>query len=129
MSTQVVVTLADETYRRVEQLARLTGQDIAELLAATIDTSLPDLSTEFMAAKPVSDLSDSEVLALSESWMESAQSERFSALLYKQQAGTLEQSERSELMTLLQVYQEGLLRKAMGLNEAVRRGLRKPLEP
>jgi hypothetical protein len=37
--------------------------------------------------------------------------------------------ERSEMLALMQVYAEGLLRKAQALREAVRRGLREPLEP
>jgi hypothetical protein len=48
--------------------------------------------------------------------------------LDKQQAGKLTNDERPELLALMQVYQEGLLRKAQALNEAVQRGLRKPLE-
>ncbi len=52
---------------------------------------------------------------------------RLSDLLYKQQAGQLEPKEREELSQLMQLYQEGLLRKAQALSEAVKRGLRKPL--
>ncbi|WP_277932970.1 hypothetical protein [Nostoc sp. FACHB-892] len=36
-------------------------------------------------------------------------------------------SDRSDLQTLMQVYQEGLLRKATALSEAVKRGLIEPL--
>ena len=43
--------------------------------------------------------------------------------------GKLSDTERPELLALMQVYQEGLLRKAQALNESVKRGLRKPLEP
>jgi hypothetical protein len=41
----------------------------------------------------------------------------------------LSDTERGELLTLMQVYQEGLLRKAQALHEAVRRGLREPPAP
>jgi hypothetical protein len=37
-------------------------------------------------------------------------------------------TEHSELTIHLQVYEEGLLRKAQALHEAVRRGLREPLK-
>jgi hypothetical protein len=57
------------------------------------------------------------------------QDQRLSSLLDKQQAGTLIEIEGSELLALMQVYQESLLRKAQALNEAVQRGLLKPLEP
>lgn len=56
--------------------------------------------------------------------MNSIQDRRLSLLLNKQQAGKLIEAERVELSALMQVYQEGLLRKAQALSEAVRRGLR-----
>jgi hypothetical protein len=129
MSTQVTLTLPDETYRRAEHLARLTGRSIADVLADTLDISLQPLSLEAVTKKPVYELSDAEVLVLADSQMAAVQSTRFSELLDKQQAGKLSDTERPELLALMQVYQEGLLRKAQALNEAVKRGLRKPLEP
>jgi predicted DNA-binding protein len=129
MSTQVTLTLPDETYRRAKHLAQLTGRTIADVLADTIDISLQPLGAEYIVGKAVSELSNIELLALADSQMESAQDDRLSELLHKQQAGQLLSTERSELLALMQIYQEGLLRKAKALNEAVRRGLRKPLEP
>ncbi len=129
MSTQVTVTLPDETYRRAVHLAQLTGRDIADVLADTIDISLQPLGSNLITGKPVAELSDAEVLAAADSQMEPSQDRRFSELLDRQQAGKLTSDERPELMALMQVYQEGLLRKAQALNEAVQRGLRKPLEP
>jgi len=52
-----------------------------------------------------------------------------STLLDRQQAGTITEPERAELAALFQLYQEGLLRKAHALAEAMRRGLRDPLNP
>jgi hypothetical protein len=129
MSTQVTVTLSNEGYRRAERLAQIMGRDIADVLADTIDLSLPPLSPPSEEVKPVSRLSDGEVLALTELQMDPIQDRRLSRLLDRQQAGVLSDAERSELLALLQVYQEGLLRKAQALHEAVRRGLREPLEP
>ena len=77
----------------------------------------------------MSALPDEEVLALTALQMKPAQDRRLSLLLGRQQAGSLTKVERFELFTLMQVYQEGLLRKAQALREAVRRGLREPLEP
>jgi hypothetical protein len=54
---------------------------------------------------------------------------RLGELLDRQQAGLLPGAEPAELAALLQVYQRGLLRKAQALREAVRRGLRAPLQP
>ena len=50
------------------------------------------------------------------------QDDRLSLLLYKQQAETLGIEERSELSALMEIYKEGLLRKAQALKEAVKRG-------
>lgn len=129
MARRVVVTLPDDVYRRVERLAQLTNREVADLVADTIALSLPplDLSTGLVPA--VMSLSDEAVLALTELQMLPAQDRRLSALLQKQQAQELSVPEQAELLALMQVYQEGLLRKAQALREAVRRGIRTPLEP
>jgi hypothetical protein len=129
MSTQVLVTLPDETYRRADHLARLAGRTTPDLLADTIVLSLPSLSPHPKTHRPASALPDEEVLALTALQLKPAQDQRLSLLLGRQQAGLLTEAERLELLTLMQVYQEGLLRKAQALHEAVRRGLREPLEP
>ena len=59
--------------------------------------------------------------------MEPSDDLRLSELLYRQQAELLSEPEHVELARLMEVYQEGLLLKAEGLAEAVRRGLRLPL--
>jgi hypothetical protein len=59
--------------------------------------------------------------------MEPEQDARLSDLLDRQQSGILTETERKELQTLMQIYQEGLLRKATALSEAVKRGLMEPL--
>src|SRR5205085_5175091 len=64
MSTQVTVTLPDDTYRRAEYLARLTGRDIADVLAETIYLSLQPLGVRHAADQPVAELSDADVLAV-----------------------------------------------------------------
>ncbi len=127
MGTQVTVTLPDEVYRRAERLAQLSHRDIAEVLTDMITLSLPVLHPQPDVPAPVETLSDAEVLALSQFQMEPAQDGRLSELLDRQQAGMVTEAERSELAALLQAYQEGLLRKAQALQEAVHRGLREPL--
>jgi hypothetical protein len=59
--------------------------------------------------------------------MEPAQDLQLSELLDRQQAGILTDIDRSELQVLMQIYQEGLFRKATALSEAVKRKLIKPL--
>jgi len=84
MSTQVTLTLPDETYRRALHLARLTGRDVAEVLADTIDISLQPLGVELVTKQSVAELSDPELLAVADSQMKPVQERRFSELLDKQ---------------------------------------------
>ena len=86
-----------------------------------------DLSEAATTLTPISLLSDADVLALTELQMEPAQDLQLSTLLDRQQAGLLTDIDRSELQLLMQTYQEGLLRKATALSEAVKRKLIKPL--
>lgn len=129
MATRVVVTLQDDVYRRVERLARLTSRDVADLLADTITLVLPPLDVSAELGPAITSLSDEEVVQLTDLQMRPEQDRRLSALLQKQQAQALSAPEQAELVALMQVYQEGVLRKAQALHEAVRRGLRAPLEP
>jgi hypothetical protein len=128
MSTQVIVTLPDEVYQRAERLAQLTSRNVADILADTIVLSLPPLNLPAKIHKPITDLSDEDVLTLAELQMHPDQDRKLSLLLDQQQAGGLPDAERVELLALMQLYQEGLLRKAQALHEAVKRGLREPLE-
>jgi hypothetical protein len=129
MSTQVVVTLPDDLYHRAERLAQLTSREVAEVLVDTLALSLTSLSSQPATVTPITELTDEEVLSQAELQMAPNQDRRLSALLHRQQAGKLSDTERAEMLALMQVYLEGLLRKAQALCEAVRRGLREPLEP
>lgn len=127
MSTQVTITLPDEIYQRAELFARLANRDVASILADTIQLSIPLVRPNILDLEPISDLSDEQVFALTELQMEPDQDARLSELLDRQQAGLLAEEERLGLQALMQIYQEGLLRKATALSEAVKRGLMEPL--
>jgi hypothetical protein len=143
MSTQITITLTDDVYQKADspeerlrqRFARLANRDIASILADTIQNSIPNISEVATTLQPISLLSDADVLALTELQMEPAQDLQLSELLDRQQAGLLTDIEspeerlrqRSELQILMQTYQEGLLRKATALSEAVKRKLIKPL--
>jgi hypothetical protein len=127
MSTEITITLPDEVYQRAERFARLANRDIASVLADTIQLSIPSVRADIVDLEPISALSDEQVLLLTELQMEPAQDARLSELLDRQQAVSLAGEERSELQTLMQIYQEGLLRKATSLSETVKRGLVEPL--
>jgi hypothetical protein len=127
MSTQITITLTDDVYQKADRFARLANRDIASVLADTIQSSIPNISEAATTLEPISLLSDADVLALTELQMEPAQDLQLGELLDRQQAGILTDIDRSELQVLMQIYQEGLLRKATALSEAVKRKLIKPL--
>jgi hypothetical protein len=83
MATQVVVTLQDEVYRRVERLAQLPSCDVAELLADTMTLSLPALDASMESGQAVTVLSDEEVLALTALQMPPAQDRRLSTVMVR----------------------------------------------
>jgi hypothetical protein len=82
-----------------------------------IALSLTSLSAQPASMTAVTELTDDEVLTQAGLQMTPGQDRQLSNV------------ERSEMMALMQVYLEALLRKAQALHEAVRRGLREPLEP
>jgi hypothetical protein len=127
MSIPVTINLPDDVYHRAERFAHLANRDLSSILADTLIHSLPPISTENDKIPPISELSDQQVMALTQLEMEPAQDGRLSDLLDKQQAGTLSSAEPQELSSLMQIYREGLLRKATALAEAVKRGLMEPL--
>lgn len=129
MSKQVSLSVPDEVMRRAEVLAGHSGRAVAEVLADAIEASLDPLGLSSEGAGALADLSDRQVTEFADGHMAPAEDRRLSELLARRQAGGLSAAEREELARLMQIYQQGLLRKAEGLREAVRRGLRPPPSP
>jgi len=127
--SEITLHLPDDVMRSAEQWANRAGRPVADLLAEAIKHSLPALDTPWDKEPPLAQWSDSEVLAAADSMMASEDDERLSELLDRQQAATLTMPEQAELAALMHLCQAGLLRKARALAEAVRRGLREPLQP
>lgn len=127
MTTEVVVTLPDTVYQRAVRWAQLTDQDVAIVLSETLARSLPSLQVTTEPFVPVANLDDAAVLELASMELPPEQDEMLSSFLERQQAGDLTEQESRLLTSLMQVYQEELLRKAQALAEAVRRGLQAPL--
>ena len=123
MATQVMITLSDEVYQQALRVAQLLDRDIESVLSDTLQSSIPEIQLFNLDGLPVSVLSDEQVLEITELQMEPEQDARLSVLLDRQQEGLLGGEERSELEALMQVYREGLLRKALALSEAVKRQL------
>jgi hypothetical protein len=136
MSTPVTINLSDEVYRRAEKFALLANRDLSSILADILAHNLSPInlgdnklrSFNLDKPEPIADLSDAQVMMLTELEMEPLQDAKLSELLDKQQSGTLAPEEPQELEYLMQIYREGLLRKATALAEAVKRGLMEPLD-
>jgi hypothetical protein len=129
MNTQVTLTLSDELYEHARRWATITQRDLSETLTDALTIVLTPVYTTPRLERPVSSLSNEDVFALSKAQMRPAQGRRLSKLLEKQREGTLTESERPELLALMHVYERLWVRQSEALAEAVRRGLRKPLEP
>ena len=126
MNTRVEVDLPEEVYRCAERLAQSSHRPIAEILVEPLTLSLPSLETLAAATDSVTNLADDALLQMTELQLPPDQDRQLSVLLDKQQAGQISSAEKTELQSLMQLYQEGLLRKSQALAEAVRRGLREP---
>jgi hypothetical protein len=122
MTAQITLNLPDEVYHQAELLAQQRHRTVSEILVETLEKFL------LPTAKPVSALSDSEVIAQTQLRLQPVQEQRLSELLDRQQSGTIAFLERDELQALIRIYETRLLRQAQALNEAVRRGLIEPLK-
>ena len=128
MDNQVMVTLPDDLYENAQQWAIMTQRELSETLTDALRIVLTPVVTKPQVERPVSTLSDEEVIALSKVQMDQGQGERLGKLLEKQRELTLTATEQVSLMTLMQVYQQLWIRQSEALAEAVKRGLRPPLE-
>src|SRR5262245_37561192 len=127
-SDQITLTLPPGFLERARALARRAGRPVEELLTETLQLSLDPLGNG-SDDRPPESWSDEEVLAAADRQMPPSEDARLSELLARQQAGTLVASDRGELNALMGLYQRLLLQKAQGWREAVRRGLRPPVQP
>ncbi|MGB3267374.1 MAG: hypothetical protein WBA89_25885 [Microcoleus sp.] len=122
MTAQITLNLPDEVYHQAELLAQQRHRSVSEILVETLEIFLLPTS------KPVSELSDAEVIAQTQLRLQPIQEQRLSELLDRQQSGTIASVELAELQALIHIYETRLLRQAQALNEAVQRGLLEPLK-
>ena len=122
MTAQITLNLPDEVYHQAELLAQQRHRSVSEILVETLEIFLLPTS------KPVSELSDAEVIAQTKLRLQPIQEQRLNELLDRQQSGTIASVERDELQALIHIYETRLLRQAQALNEAVQRGLLEPLK-
>jgi hypothetical protein len=128
MAIQITLTLPDELYQNAKYWSIMTQRDMAQTLTEALKIVLTPVYTEPRLEKPVASLPNSDVLALSQVRMESNQGERLGELLEKQHETQLTDQEQSELLALMQMYNQLWIRQSEALAEAVRRGLRFPLQ-
>jgi hypothetical protein len=125
MSTDVTVHLSDPLLQRAEVWAAQAGRSLSDFLADAIESSLLPLGS---MPPSVETWSDDEVLAAADATMPPHDDRRLSELLALQRESAIADDDRVELAHLMHLYQQGLVRNAAALQEAVRRGLREPLE-
>ena len=129
MSVDILLKLPDHVLRRAQLAAQRSGRPVSDILTEAIELSLNPLGAPPDDEEPMAAWSDAKVLAAADAQMSETEDSRLSELLDLQQAASLTAADRVELAALMGRYQDGLLRKAQALREAVRRGLREPLRP
>jgi hypothetical protein len=127
MNIPVTIHLPDDIYRQATRFALLANRDLSSILVDTLAHSFPSINAGIESVPSICDLSNEQVIALTQLELEPHQDTQLSLLLDKQQSGSLTEGEPQELDNLMQIYREGLLRKATALAEAVKRGLIEPL--
>jgi hypothetical protein len=100
-------------------VAAQTSRSIEDILALWLEQAT--------AERPVEELPELEMLALTNLCLTDEQEESLSVLLQENREGTLGMGDRRQLDELMRVYEHGLLRKSQALKVAVERNLLAPL--
>jgi hypothetical protein len=127
MAVEVTLRLPERLVEHAKRFGAATQRDVDQVLADALEMMWATLGSLSELEPPISTLSDEAVLATANATMDPVQNARLGELQARGKTQGLTDAERSELLTLLHMYQVGQLRKAAGLAEAVRRGLRAPL--
>lgn len=114
----ITLEIPDELLPQIQQMGDRFPEWLALNIYPSIDSNLsPD----------VSNLSDDDVMTIANLKLSETQNDRLSELQNQGKTTHLSELDRYELISLLQIYQFGQLRKSEALAEAVHRGLRLPL--
>jgi hypothetical protein len=125
MTVSITLELSNNVVEQAQRLGNVTQQNVESVLGEALEViglTWNSWSEESLP-KPIDQLSDPEVLALAMAKMSPEQHERLGDLQARGKAEGLLESERYELLALLQIYQMGLLRKAAAISEAKQRNL------
>lgn len=102
MAHTLTLQLPDEVYSRLELSARATRRPVEDLVVQTLKAGLPPSVDDLPQAEQASylemeQLADNELLKVAGAKLSSAKQRRLSALLRKNQAGSLTDQERGQL--------------------------------
>ena len=119
MSVTVILNIPEETAQQAQVIAATTKRRVEDVLTEWLNRSAAEI--------PVEELPDEEVLVLVNMMMSEPQQDELSDLLDDQREGLLTETGRARLDELMEIYQDGMLRKAEAIKVAVDRGLIPPL--
>jgi hypothetical protein len=128
MIAQLQITWTEPLLRRAERFAKLAGRTIEEMYPVLLILSAPTFTHILNLDRPVSELSDEDVLAIANLQMLPEVDARYSDLIHAKGRRPLTPEEEVEVRIFTDVYGIGLVYKAEALAQAVKRGLREPLE-
>ncbi|HEX8736868.1 MAG TPA: hypothetical protein VF721_16160 [Pyrinomonadaceae bacterium] len=139
---QTTVNLSEDAYQYVSSIAQMTERTIDEVIEETFENRF-EKEVEILK-KSIEVSSDEEVLALANLQMPEKLSERLSDLLAENSERNLDESQladvnslmlihldnsrKAEISMLMQISRFHDLRKAIGIVEAIKRGLIKSAE-
>jgi hypothetical protein len=118
---QTTVNLTETAYNYVTSIAQMTERTIDEVIEETFENRLG--AEVALLKKSVGLSSDAEVLELANLQMVESQNSELSDLLLKNNEGILADAECDKLHELMQINRLNDLRKAIGIAEALNRGL------
>lgn len=119
MTQTVTLQLPETLAQQAKEIAAFTHRQLEDVLLEWINHAITEL--------PIESLPDEQVLALCNLQMDSQEQETLSDLLAHNREGKLGEAQENQLDVLMQVYRQGLVRKAKALKVAVSRGLKPAL--
>ncbi len=124
----VTVMVADHVYEPAQRLAEAIGYPVEAVLTALLDLSIAPFHPAIDLDKPLTGLSNDEVMAVTQVQMAPERERRLRELNHLQAERALSAGDQAELRTLMCVYEIGMRYRAQALQAVVQRGLQ-PLLP
>ena len=117
MSEKIALTIPEELYRRLKQVAEVTRQPLEAVALQTISDNLPNLPPHLpthmrQALEKLNQLNDDELWGVMTTKMDTAEQDEYSHLQYKNSIDQLSEQEVERLETLYEVANFLTLKKA-----------------